>query len=275
MAKALSAVRAIVRQYLRDEFAADSLGYDFQDDELDLHIEQCLVEISQKRPYEVRETVVSTGSKEIDISSIPDLLEVEKAEYPIDGDPPNFRDVSVFGNILRLKVDNVPRAGENIHLYCHKVHKLTETTSTLNAELEKVLIEGAVAKAALAWVNQIRVQIVKAGETVKSLTTAIEDMSARINQAVADLESGRPLINKVNIGGSPETDWANYASRELSNANANLNKANGYVNKLSAELNIGAAIARYQAWANNQLVLYQNSLTGITRAKVWEFYPTS
>lgn len=156
--KTLSAIRDTVRQFLRDEHVGTD--YEFPPDELDLHINEVLVEISQKRPYEVKETLVSTGSKELDISSIEDLLEVEKAEYPTGSDPPDYRDVSVFGDTLRINVDSTPTSGDDVYLYCHKVHQLTESTSTLNPQLEKVLVEGAVAKAALAWLNQMRAQIV-------------------------------------------------------------------------------------------------------------------
>lgn len=194
MAKALSAIRAICRQFLRDEFQTSG-EIDFQNDELDLHIQEILVEISQRKPYEVKETIVSTGSKEIDISDIENLLEVEKAEYPTGNDPPDYRDVSVFGDTLRINIDATPTLGENIYLYCHKVHQLTEIASTLSADLEKVLVEGVVAKAALAWCNKMRSQIVP--------------------------QSYR---------------W-------------------------------------HQNWANNQFIIYQNSLRGLPRPEVWEFYP--
>ena len=195
MAKTFSAIRATVRQLLRDEFK--TAGTDFANDELDIHINEVLVEISQHRPYEVKETVESDGTREIDISEIEDLLEVEKAEYPTGNDPPDYRDVSVFGSTLRLNIATAPTSGDDVYLYCHKVHSLTESASTLSPDLEKVLVEGVVAKAALAWLNKMRSQIV------------------------------------------PQTyRW-------------------------------------YHDWANNQFMIYQNSLRGITPPKVWEFYPRS
>jgi len=160
MVKTLSAIRGTARQFLRDEYTGND--YEFADDELDLHINEVLVEISQERPYEVRETVVSDGTKEVDISAITDLLEAEKAECPTGSDPPDFRDVSVFGNTLRINVATAPTSGDDVYLYCHKVHSLTESASTLNPALEKVLAEGVVAKAAQAWLNKMRTQIVPA-----------------------------------------------------------------------------------------------------------------
>lgn len=191
--KTFSAIRATVRQLLRDELKA--AGTDFADDELDIHINEVLVEISQRHADEVKEIIVSAGSRELDISSITDLLEVEKAEYPTGNDPPDYRDVSVFGGTLRLNIATAPTSGDDVYLYCHKVHSLTESASTLSPDLEKVLVEGVVAKAALAWLNKMRSQIV------------------------------------------PQTyRW-------------------------------------YHDWANNQFIIYQNSLRGITRPRVWEFYP--
>lgn len=267
-----SAIRDTVRQFLRDEFVSGK-ELDFSDDELDLHISDCLVEISQRRPYQVREKVTSDGTKEIDTSSIEGLLDVEKVEYPTGGNPPNYRNITRRGDILLIDIDATPTIGDDIYVYCLKVHELTESKSTLNPELEKILIEGAVAKAALAWINQVRVQIGSAISTIDQASSAVDEMSNRIQQAISDLSAGRQLINRVNIGGNPETNYATYAARELSNANTYLNKATGYFRKLTAELNMTGTISRYQAWANGQYTIYQNDLRRLIRPRAWEFYP--
>ena len=195
MAKTFSAIRHTARQFLRDELKAAST--DFAVDELDLHINEVLVEISQKNPYIVKETVTSDGTREIDISEIENLLEIDYAEYPTGNYPPDKRNISIYGTTARLDIDTAPTSGNDVYLWCHKVHSLTESASTLNPALEKVLVEGVVAKAALAYLNQMRSQIV------------------------------------------PQTyRW-------------------------------------YHDWANNQFLIYQNSLNGITRPRVWEFYPRS
>jgi len=164
MAKNLSGIRGIVRQILKDEFVSGT-DYEFAEDELDIHIDQALIEVSGVCPYEVRETVESDGTIEIDLSDIEDLIgdRVEKVEYPTGENPPDYiHDFSIFGNTLTLNTGSAPTSGEDIYLYCHKVHTLTESASTLSPDLEKVLVEGAVAKAAQSWLNKMRAQIVPA-----------------------------------------------------------------------------------------------------------------
>ena len=262
--KTLSAIRHTVRQILKDEFVSGA-DYDFQPDELDIHIGEVLVEVSQRRPYEVRETLNianksgaatattashlidtvnaqfvagdvgktvynstdkttakvteynsesdltldtdimasgesyylyhygGTSGKDLNISSITDLIEVEKAEYPTRQDPQKLTKFRVFGDIVTLD-DISPTDGDEVFLYCKKVHTLTDSSSTLDQLLESVLVEGAVAKAAQSWLSRMRKQVVPA--------------SAK---------------------------W-------------------------------------YQDWANNHLVLYRNSLDSITKPKAWKYY---
>ena len=264
MSKTLSAIRHTVRQILKDEFVSGT-DYDFKPDELDIHIGEVRVEISQRRPYEVKETLYisnksgeatattashlidtvnaqfvagdvgktvynstdkttakvtaytsatditldtdimasgesytiyhyqGTSARDLNKSSITDLIEIKKAEYPTRQDPQKFTNFRVFGDIVTLD-DITPTDGDEVFLYCKKVHTLTDSSSTLDQPLEKVLVEGTVAKAAQSWLNRMRDQIVAA--------------SAK---------------------------W-------------------------------------YQDWANNHLVLYRNSLDSITKAKAWKYH---
>jgi hypothetical protein len=158
--KTISAIRETVRQFLKDEFQAEE-EMDFEDDEIDLHIANVLTDISMRSPYEVKETVVSDGTADISLSVITGLIgdRVVKVEYPTGESPQSFiRDFEIFGTTITL--DTEPTSGENIYLYCHKVHSLTESSSSLTADLEKVLVDGVVAKAALSWLNEMRSQIV-------------------------------------------------------------------------------------------------------------------
>jgi len=234
-AKVLSAVRATIRQILKDEFVYGTT-HDFAKDELDLHISEALVEVSKRIPYKVKETVYAsnksgqatattadhlidtvnaqfvagdvgktvynstdkttakvtaynsesdltldtdimasgesyylycyggTNGRDFNISSITGLIgdKVEKVEYPTRQWPRVKKDVEVFGDLVTLKIDSEPTDGDEVFLYCHKVHQLTESASTLTADLEKVLVDGAVALTARSWLNRMREQIVPA-----------------------------------------------------------------------------------------------------------------
>lgn len=162
--KTLSAIRETARQLLRDEFQT-SVDYEFADDELDIHINEVLTEISQYSPYEAKETVVADGTTDISLSAITNLIgdKVVEVEYPTGSVPPSFiNDFTIFGNTVTLNTK--PTSGANIYLYCHKVHSLTESASSLTADLEGVLIKGTVAKAAQAWLNGMRAQIVPSSQ---------------------------------------------------------------------------------------------------------------
>ncbi|OGN87682.1 MAG: hypothetical protein A2158_00090 [Chloroflexi bacterium RBG_13_46_14] len=192
MAKYRSAIMDEIRQLLLDEVGSEQ---DFEDEQIGIQIENVLVEISDYSPYEDKDTVATTASSlEIDISDIENLLDVEKVEYPVGSNPPDYRNCSRFGNTLRFEYDGTPD-GSNIYLYCLKVHELTDASTTLNRMQERILVLGGVAYLALDWINNIR---------------------PRIEQAVSDLTSGRSLINQVNYAGNPEGDYARYASSELS-----------------------------------------------------------
>ena len=150
MANNLDGIRALVRQLLRDEFDP-SKTLEWQEDELDQYITDVLLDISDARPYEVKETVTLTvNSIEVDVSTIEDLISVRYAEYPVATSNPDYRNVTRFGDIVRLVTNRRPSGDETAYLYCHKLHSITESTSTLTPILEKLLVIGVAAKAARA-----------------------------------------------------------------------------------------------------------------------------
>lgn len=223
-------------------------------------------------------------------------------------------------------------------IYCEKVHTLTEDASTLTPQLEKLVADGASAFAATAWVNGLRSHVNEASSLFTSIDNAISSMSVRITEAINDLATERPLvnenrdtaieaineidtritlaladlntgrshINKINVGGSPQSDYGNSAarelqiaseslqkanalfnadastsqhgvlsSRELSVSQAHLNQAGGFVRELSSRLSVASVINSYQNWANNKLATYRNDLRRMTPVRVKKQYPTS
>ena len=343
MARNLDGIRAMVRQFLNDEFVSGS-EQDFQDDELNLYIGDCLVEVSERKPRVVKETLTTAASsRELDISSIEDLLSIDKLEYKTGKNPRDYRNfIAIDNDTIEIDTTLTPTADEDVYVYCHKVHQLTESSSTLSPQLERVLIAGVVAYAALGWANQVRTQISAAISKVSDVDTAIGNMSARVTQAIndltsgrdfigkknteaitaidsmstqvtqaladlvsgrsligdkkteaetalgkvsaqitqaiadltsgraqidderetadtaidsvndrvaqalADLVSGRDLINKVNIGGKPQTDYASYATRELESAS-------GYLRQATAYLSEATSSGRYADYSSRDL----------------------
>ena len=340
MSRMLDSFRQTIRQLLRDEFEATT-DQDFESDEIDIRALEVLSEISERSPYEVKEVLTTVvNSRVLDISSIEDLLEIERLEYPIGYDPREFRNLNYLDSeTIEIDTTLVPSAGgsgtltgtitfttgsaavtgsgtsfvddlavsylirpsggtrwyrvasitsataltldepvrsadtgadtvdlteycyEAVYLYCRKLHQLTNESSTLTPRLERVLIEGTVAKVALSWINQVRVQVKEATSLIAKIDSAIGQMSARITQAVSDLTTGRPMIDetratadaaidkmteritqaltdlatgrptigKVNVGGQPQRDFIAMAATELGSAATFLNQARGYL----------------------------------------------
>lgn len=151
MSKNLSAIRATVRQFLKDEFKS-GIDLVWEDDELDLHIDDCLAEISEVSPYVVKETLTTTeGSRELDISSIEDLLEIDKLEYTTGNYPRSYRNHErIDADTIEIDTTLTPGDSEDVYLYCNKLHQLDESSSTLTPQIERLVVLGVTAKAAIA-----------------------------------------------------------------------------------------------------------------------------
>lgn len=113
MAANLSEIRAIIRQVIRDEFVASDVDLDWEDDELDIHIAQCLLEISRRLPNKVVEVKTTlANSRVIDISTIDDLIYIEKLEYPVGSDPRDYRNfIDIDQDTIEIDTTIVPIAG--------------------------------------------------------------------------------------------------------------------------------------------------------------------
>jgi len=272
MAKQLSAIVKEVRQFLRDELSTDAES--FKDDELHTHIREALVEVSYAVPH-IKKEVVTTiaNSRVLDISSITDLIEIEKLEYPVGQDPRDYRNfIKIDDETIEIDCTKTPSAGgsgtltgtvtftsgsatvsgsgtafsteleagylikkstgtrwyrvysiasdtsltlaeashdtgadtedvtqycyEPVYVYCRKVHTLTEdpAASTLPPQLERVLIDGSVAYAALSWLNKIRIETESALSRVDDVNKAVGNIADRLLQASNYLSDGAAIL---------------------------------------------------------------------------------
>ena len=154
----LTEMRVIVRRDLHDE---DTNNYRWSDDELDRHIARAVKEFSEAIPYEQRATMATTsGSRELDISSLSDRIVVAAAEYPIDKFPKRYQRFSLWADTITLLGDEVPD-GSNASIYYGKLHTLDTESSSIPPYLEDLVAVGAGGYAAVEWagyaINRVNV----------------------------------------------------------------------------------------------------------------------
>lgn len=154
----LTEMRNLVRRDLHDE---DAANYRWTDDELDRHIAHAVKDFSEVIPYEQKATKATTsGSREIDISTINDRIMVEAVEYPIDKFPKRYQRFSLWANKLTLLNDEIPD-GFDAYIYYGKLHTLDASASTIPTMYEDLIITGADGYAAVEWaiyaVNRVNV----------------------------------------------------------------------------------------------------------------------
>ncbi len=143
----LSDVRARVRQDLHDE---DSSAYLWTDAVLDRHIAHALADYSIDAPLEQKSTLTTTaGSRDISISTLADLVAVERVEWPTGQFPPAFVGFSLWSSTLTLDTVSPPAGVENVNVYWTKKHTLSAVTSTIPTPHEDLVAMGAVGYAAL------------------------------------------------------------------------------------------------------------------------------
>jgi len=154
----LSEMRTIVRRDLRDE---DADNYRWSNDELDRHIAHAVKDFSEALPLEQKATKATTsGSREIDISTITDRVMVEAAEYPVDKFPKRYQRFSLWADTITLLGDEVPD-GSNCYIYYGKIHTLDANGSTIPQRFEDLIASGAEGYAATEWavyaINRVNV----------------------------------------------------------------------------------------------------------------------
>ncbi len=154
----LSEMRTIVRRDLHDE---DANNYRWTNDELDRHIAHAVKDFSEALPLEQKATKATTsGSRELDISTITDRIMVEAVEYPVDKFPQKFQRFSLWGDTLALLGNEVPD-GSNAYIYYGKLHTLDADGSTIATKYEDLVAAGACGYAAVEWavyaINRVNV----------------------------------------------------------------------------------------------------------------------
>ena len=154
----LTEMRTIVRSDLHDE---DAQNYRWTNDELDRHIAHAVKEFSETIPYEQKATKATTsGSREIDISTINNRVMVEAVEYPVGRFPKRYQRFALWADTVTLLGDEIPD-GSNAYIYYGKLHTLDSGTSTIPTRNEDLITAGACGYAAVEWavyaINRVNV----------------------------------------------------------------------------------------------------------------------
>ena len=147
----LSDMRARIRKDLHDE---DSQNYRWTDDELNRHIDRAVRELSLSCPLEAKAALITTaGSRDLALSSLSGVVEIEAVEYPVGNYPPSYVRFSVWSDTLTLLIDSLPGDGEDVCIYYGKLHTLDADSSTIPAKLEDLVATGAAGYAAIEWAS--------------------------------------------------------------------------------------------------------------------------
>ena len=154
----LTEMRAIVRRDLHDE---DEENYRWTNDELDRHIAHAVKDFSEAIPYEQKAIKATTsGSREIDISTLTNRIAIEAVEYPVAQFPVRYQRYSLWADTLTLLGDEIPD-GSDAHIYYGKLHTLNAANSTIPTKHEDLVATGAGGYAAIEWaayaINRVNV----------------------------------------------------------------------------------------------------------------------
>lgn len=195
MATTISILRSRLRVDL-DEPVADR----WSDDDLDRHIQHAVRDINRVVPREMKATgltIADPASRELDISSLTDLIEVIAVEYPVGSYPRRLRHFETWGATLSLLADTMPAAGASICVYYTIQHTVDAAGSTLPAYLEDIVLVGAAGYSMLDYAacTENRVNV---GERVPDqLRAHANDLLMQFRQDLTALKRERYRVVKT------------------------------------------------------------------------------
>lgn len=133
-----------VRRDLKDE--ATPLRW--SEAELTRHINRAVRELSERLPLPAKATLSTTsGSREINISSLSDRIMAHAVEYPTGEFPPKYQQFSIWGHTLTIISGDEPN-GSNCYIYYGTLHTLG-VSSTIPPQYEDLVATGAGGYAAI------------------------------------------------------------------------------------------------------------------------------
>jgi hypothetical protein len=147
----LTSLRALIRKDLHDE---DSVNYRWTDAVLDRHIGRAVNDFALAAPLEQKSTLTTTtGSRDLSVSSLANLIDIEAVEWPTGEFPPRRVGFSLWSTTLTMDVVNAPSSVQNVNIYWLKMHTLDGSGSTIPPQFDELIAEGAAGYAALDWTS--------------------------------------------------------------------------------------------------------------------------
>ena len=150
-------MRARVRQDLQDE---DAANYAWTDDQVDGAIQRVVTEFSLDCPIEQQDEITTTADdREVDITTLANLLKIVSVEYPMDLTPAYMQRFTMWNDKLYM-VDE----GDGVRdarVRWHKWHTLIVASSTIPTQHDEIIVLGAsgylAASASVYAVNKLNV----------------------------------------------------------------------------------------------------------------------
>ncbi len=167
-------MRGLVQSKLQDSGATR-----WSTDDIDDAIRSALALYSDRNPNHAITTVtLSANGREIDISSITDLVRVEKVWWDYDssspGYPPNYRQFEVWpGAVLYIDDRDEPQSGDVVRIWYTKNHTIngldSATATTIYKGDEEYIAQGAAYFAARARAAELAETLTVDDDVVKRL----------------------------------------------------------------------------------------------------------
>lgn len=189
----IAALLARMRQDLNDE----ATPYRWPDAHLQRHLERTIREYSLAAPREMKTTLPTTsGSREIAVGSLADLVRVEAVEWPVGQWPACYVRFSLWQTTLTLLTE-ATGDGSPAAVYWLALHPVDG--STLPTRDEELICRGAAGYAALEWANYAIGRVTVGGEETAERyrrwgTMAIEELWAGLERRRRVMRSRRMYL---------------------------------------------------------------------------------
>ena len=276
MGKYLSGILAEARQFLLDEFSSGE-DFEWEDDELNIHIGHCLREISKISPFMAREVLITIeDSRELDISGIENLIYIDRLEYPIGNDPRSYRNFKEIDNeTIEIDTTLTPdTSGESDTLtgtvtFTDGSTAITGSGTAFTTELEAdyfikkstgirwYRIKSIESDTALTLAEVSHDDGADTAEVTQYCYEVVYVFCAELHRLTESSSTLKPLEEMLLVDGVC--------------AYAAIAKARSLINKVNIG---GASTARdLLVWGQNKLALFKTELRG--RPRVYRDYPKS